>query len=127
MSGATTTIPTPSDKNQASQTSPNGSDLCNKVIVAAPPMAEAAAPMQAAIKNPKTRRTPTNAKVRPNHRSINQAVKTASPALQTPLNIEVQRLLSLMTLAAMVAAMIPMTTSRANAPSQCYENADGNA
>jgi hypothetical protein len=42
----------------------------------------------------------SKANSRPNHRSINQAVKTVSPASQKPLSNDVKRLLSLIRLAA---------------------------
>ena len=47
-----------------------------------------------------------------NRRSSNQAIRTASPELQKPLNREVRRLLSLMTLAATVPTTTPITSGR---------------
>src|SRR6516165_3375082 len=108
-SGATITIPTPSDKNHARQTSQYGAAVWNRVIVAAPPRAEAAAPRQAAAAKPSTRRRSSKANGRPNQRSINPATKTVSPALQKPLNSEVQMLLSLMRLGATVPRITPTT------------------
>ena len=89
--GATTTMPTPSDRNHVRQTSQNGAVVWNMVIVAAPPTAEAAAARPAAAKKPKTRRRSPKPNAGPNQRSSSQATRIASPALQKPLNIEVMK------------------------------------
>src|SRR5262245_10082284 len=80
-------------------------------MVAAPPNAEVAAAMPAAATKPKTRRRSPNVNGRANHRSRSQAARTASPALQKPLKVEVQRLLSLTRLAAMVPTTTPSTSA----------------
>src|SRR5262249_905162 len=54
---------------------------------------------------------------RSNHCSSSQAAKTASPALQKPLQVEVQRLRSFVRLAAMVPTTTPNTSAgRASRP-----------
>src|SRR5215510_5953823 len=80
-------------------------------MVVAPPMAEVAVARLAATKKPATRRRSPNMNGRPNQRSISQATRTASPALQKPLNVEVRRLRSLRRLAAMVPTTRPITTA----------------
>src|SRR6516164_804006 len=109
-------MPTASARNQVRQTSQNGAALCNLVMTAAPPMAEAAVASAAAAKKPTTRRRSQNVKGRPNHRSSRQATRTASPALQNPLRMEVERLLSLRRLAALVPTTTPTTSAT---PARC--------
>src|SRR5262249_6065470 len=67
--------------------------------------------MPAAATKAKTRRKSPNVKGRPYQRSSSQAAKTASPALQMPLKVEVQRLRSPMKLAAMVPTTTPSTSA----------------
>src|SRR5262249_8738279 len=81
------------------------------VIITAPPTAEIETAIPAAVKKPPTRRKSQKVNGRPNHRSSSQANRTASPALQNPLRMEVQRLLSLMRLAATVATTTPTTSA----------------
>src|SRR5215467_1097257 len=115
--GATTTMPIPSDRNHVCQASQNGAALCSKVIVAAPPVAEVAVARPAAARKPPTRPRSPNVNGQPNHRSSSQATRTASPALQKPLNTDVARLLSLIRLAATVPTTTPMTSAgRARGP-----------
>ena len=86
-------------------------------IVAAPPVADAVAAIPATARKPATRGRSENANARPNQRSSNQATKTASPALQMLLSIEVMRPLSLMTLAATAPATRPIISAgRARLP-----------
>src|SRR5262249_47919100 len=66
ISGATITTPTTSDKNHARQTSQYGAVVWNRVIVAAPPRAEAAVPKHAATTKPSTRGGSSKANGRPN-------------------------------------------------------------
>src|SRR5262245_3351761 len=96
--GATITMPTPSDKNHVRQASQNGAALCSKVF-ATPPTAEVAVARPAAARKPPTRPKSPNVNGQPNHRSSSQATRTASPALQKPLNMDVAKLLSLIRLA----------------------------
>lgn len=64
------------------------------ILPAAPAMAEAAAPRPAAVTKPKTFRTHQSRMGHQTTARSNQAVRTASPALQKPLNIDVQMLRS---------------------------------
>jgi hypothetical protein len=89
------------------QTSQNDAAVCSVVIVAAPQMAEIETAIPTAAKKPTARRKSQKVNGRPNHRSSSQATRTASPALQNPLRMEVVRLLSLMTLAATVPTTTP--------------------
>src|SRR5262249_57488824 len=103
-------MPTASARNQVRQTSQNGAALCNWVMITAPQTAEVAVAIATTAKKPATRRRSQNVNGRPNHRSSSQATKTASPALQNPLRMEIERLLSLRRLAAMVPTTTPTTT-----------------
>src|SRR5215467_4301373 len=107
--GATTTMPTASDRNQVRQTSQNGAAICNSVIITAPPTADVAVARAAAPKKPTTRRRSPKVNGRPNHRSSSQATSMASPALQNPLRMDVERFLSLRRLAATVPRTMPNT------------------
>ena len=74
--------------------------------------AEAAAARPAAAKKPKTRRRSPNPNAGPNQRSSSQATRSASPALQKPLSIEVIRLLSPRRLAVAVPSTTPTTSAK---------------
>src|SRR5689334_22409350 len=109
--GATTTMPTASDRNQVRQTSQNGAAVCSSVIITAPPTAEVAVARAAAAKKPTTRRKSPKVNDRPNHRSSSHAMSMVSPALQNPLRMDVVRLLSLRRLAATVPKTTPNTAA----------------
>src|SRR5215467_11003208 len=104
-------MPTVPDRNNVRQVSQNGAADCSGVIVAAPPTPEIETAITTAVKKPPTRHKLQKVKGRPNHRSSSQANRTASPALQSPLRMAVEGLLSLMRLAATVPTTTPTTSA----------------
>src|SRR5262245_16688001 len=104
-------MPTVPDRNHVRQVSQNDAADCSVVIVAAPQTAEIETANPTAAKKPPTRCKSQKVQGRPNRRSSSQANRPASPAFQKPLRMEVERLLSLMRLAAMVPTTTPTTSA----------------